>query len=184
MASGDQFGFFVAKDLTPQNGLAYEVPLSAVVPPVAATNLGGAPSGILGVPLNKDGSHSYQVASRVWHNGTPLPTGLTFTLGLVDDPMNPNASGAIVVGITVKPVISGTSDYSQTSAGAEVLTTITMPATSGVDKSTTIAIANASLASLAAGNQFVVQVRRVGPSNAADTHTGVVLLTSLTISDT
>jgi hypothetical protein len=183
MASGDQFDVIRPKDLTPLDGLAYEVPLSQVIAPSATTNLGGSAQGLVGVPLNRDAYHYYQAMSRVWANGTPLPTGLTFKLGLVDDPMNPDASGAIVVGITVKPVISGTSDYSQTSAGTEVTATITMPSTSGVDKATSVAVANANLSSLAAGGAFILQVRRIA-TNAADTHTGVVLLTSISVSDT
>jgi hypothetical protein len=182
MASGDVFAIVHPKDLIPQNGLAYEVPLSAVVPPSATTNLGGAASGILGVPLNKDGVHAYQFESKVPVNGTPLPTGLTFSFGLVDDPMNPGAGLNIRLGVTVKP-IGSTQDYSQTAAGVETLVTVTMPATSGVFKNGALAVPNASLVSLGAGGRYLVQVRRVG-TDVLDTHTGVVLMTAIFVSDT
>jgi hypothetical protein len=182
MASGDLFGYYLGKDLVPQNGLAYEVPLSPGAPP---SSTGGPATGMIGVPLNKDAIHAYQLEGRVNVNGAPLTTGLTFSLSLVDDPMNPNpgGAGAISLGVSVKRIVSGTSDLTQTSFGTEVVTTVTMPATSGVVLIQAVAVANANLGSLAAGNHFVVQVRRIG-TNAADTHQGVVLCTGVSISDT
>jgi len=80
--------------------------------------------------------------------------------------------------------VSGTSDLTSTSAATEVGVSITMPSTAGVVILTDTAIANAALpASLAAGDRILVTIRRIG-SNAADTHSGRVILGNVTVSDT
>ena len=174
MASGDIFTQQQPKDLTPQNGIYNEVPL---VYPVAA---GG---GVAGVPMAKLTTQGYEFQVRVWNNGTPLTTGITLQFTLVDDPGNPGAGLGVVIGATAKR-ITGSGDFTQTSASTEVTATVTMPATSGQMVTGTIAITKAAIsASLAAGDTIIVLIRRIG-TNASDTHTGRVLLTGLTVQDT
>jgi hypothetical protein len=174
MATGDQFD--VVRPLMMQGDTGF----------LGAGRLRGSSAtspNIGGVPLSTD-TQGYEFISRIPANGTPLPTGLTFGVQLVDDPNNPNASGAVRIGITVKRIVSGTDDTtSGTSASAETLTTITMPSTTGVAILTSIAIANAALDSIAASDSYIVRIRRK-KSDALDTHTGTVLLTLVTVRDT
>ena len=171
MATTDRIDLIDPKSLIPINGVYNEVPLVAV--------------GVFaGVPLPKIDTVGYVFESRIPTSGTPLTTGLTFSIPLLDDPQNPSVGLVVRLGITVKRLVSGTSDYTLTSAATEVLASVTMPATSGVINVASVAIANAALpASLAAGDRFLVQIRRVG-SATADTHQGRVLLGKITVSDT
>ena len=173
MASGDIFTQQQPKDLTPQNGIFNEVPL---VYPVSA---GG---GVAGVPLNKLATQGYQFQCRVWNNGTPLTTGLTVQLALVDDPAN--SAPPRRAGRGDDQAAGRLGDYTQTGASTEVTANVTMPATPGQLVTQTIAVAKAAIsASLAAGDNVLVQIRRIGTA-AADTHQGRVLLTGATVQDT
>jgi hypothetical protein len=171
MATGDRIDLIDPKSLIPINGIFNEVPLVL--------------SGVFaGVPLPKSDTVGYVFESRIPTTGTPLSTGLTFSIPVVDDPGNPDVGKVVRLGITVKRLVGGTSDYSLASAATEVFATVTTNATAGVIVLSSVAIANAALpASLAAGDRFLVQIRRNG-TNVADTHQGRVLLGKITVSDT
>jgi len=143
------------------------------------------PTGVLlGMPLVKSDNKAFAATFRVPTSGVPLSTGLTFELELSDDVNNPSPGKNVELGITLKRIVSGTSDFSLTGAAAEVLTAVTMPATSGVALRQVIAIANAALpAGLVAGDLVLISIRRNG-GNVLDTHGGVVLLSDVCVSDT
>jgi hypothetical protein len=174
MATGDFITQVGAKDLTPTNGVFNEVPL--VMP--TATGLG-----VAGAPCNKLANQAYQFQARIPLNGTPLSTGLTCVLAVVDDPRNPGAGLVGKFGITIKR-LNGGADYTQTSASTEVTGTVTMNATSGIESVVSLAVTKAAIsASLAAGDSVLVQLRRLG-TDAADTHQGVILITGAVLQDT
>jgi hypothetical protein len=167
MASGDHFDFIKA---------------SAFVRQGAALDDILRPSGRLaGVPLGKADAYGSEFA--VNHNGTPLATGITVQLLVVDDPENPSPSGNVRLGVSIKPLTSGSSDLSGPPAANEVLATVAVSGTVGVITIADVAVPNAKLAGLAAGGRAFVQVRRVG-TDAADTHRGRVLLTGASLRDT
>ena len=170
MATGDRIDHVRPRDLCPEGTILEAAPL------VASGNL-------LGVPLEKLDSKGFSFHVRVPTNGTPLSTGLTFQLALVDDPNNSDPGKVVRIGIAVKVLASGTDDLTTTGAGTEQFFTGTMNATTGVITLVSAAIANANLDSAAAGSLLLVRIRRNG-SNAADTHNGRVLLTNITVSDT
>ena len=118
---------------------------------------------------------------------TALATGITLRLTLVDDPLNPCPGLAVRLGVSVKLIQTGATaanvDFTTSSYGTEVLSTVTLNSTSGLATVTTIAIANANLQSLAKDSNFLVRVRRLG-ADAADTATGNVMLTHCVIYDT
>jgi hypothetical protein len=174
MATGDFITQVGAKDLTPTNGIFNEVPL--VMP--TATGVG-----IAGAPCNKLSNQAYQFQARVPLNGTPLSTGLTCVITVVDDPRNPGAGLVGKFGITIKR-LNGGADYTQTNASTEVTGNVTMSSTTGNESTLSLAVTKAAIsASLAAGDSVLVQIRRLG-TDAADTHPGVILLTGAVLQDT
>ena len=170
MATGDRIDHIRPRDLSPEGSLLEFAPL------VQSGN-------VLGVPLEKLDGKGFTFVVRVPTNGTPLSTGLTFQLALVDDTNNSDPGKVVRIGISVKLLASTTDDLTTTGAGTEQFFTATMNATTGIITLLSAAIANANLDSAAAGSLLLVRVRRNG-SNAADTHNGRVLLTNITVSDT
>lgn len=136
----------------------------------------------LGFPM-ADADGGFCFVSRVPNNGTPLSTGLTFQLLLVDDPNNSDPGRVARFGVTVKKITGGTDDLTATGAGTETAGNATMNATAGVTTALSLAVTTANADSLAAGDLILVRIRRIA-SNAADTHRGVVLVTQVTVSDT
>lgn len=174
MASGDIFERYQPKSLTSESGP-------------------GGPGEVIGVGVlsglrlgkggpTADGS-AYLAMGRVWTNGTPLPTGLTVEVALCDDPNNPDPGAAVVIGVTIVPLVSGTGTVNDPAQTQEVTATVTLNATEGVITTASIALANSHLASLAAGNYFMLRIRRVA-TNSADTHTGCAILLNASVKDT
>ncbi len=172
MASGDIFTQQQPKDLTPQNGIFNEVPL---VYPVSA---GG---GVAGVPLNSWRRRATSSSAALERHATD------------DRPHGPARAGRRPGQLGRRPRragpatikrLAGSGDYTQTGGSTEVTANVTMPATPGQLVTQTIAVAKAAIsASLAAGDNVLVQIRRIGTA-AADTHQGRVLLTGATVQDT
>lgn len=176
MASGDQFALALPRDFWNGNGPNQQ--LSERTSGIGA----GLPLGRgVGNPAPGDAWYFF---GRIWANGTPLPTGLTFGLLWSDDPDNSNPAGVVRIGISVARIVSGTYNVrTPTAFGTEVLASLTAPATVGIVTLSSVAVANANLQSLAAGEPFAVKVRRV-PTDAADTHTGRILIHAMTVRDT
>lgn len=172
MATTEQFDVIRATDLIPAQGNNAQVQLVTCGDGLIA-----------GAPLRKLDTSGYMFISRIPALGTPLPTGLTFGLILVDDPNNTGAGLVIRVGITVKLLATGTDTLTFTGAATETEASITMDATTGEYTLSSVAIANAALDSLAASSVYLVRIRRIGTA-ATDTHTGTVLLLGVTVRDT
>lgn len=170
MATGDLIEFLRPGDLQPDNG-----PLNQNrIVPVASTGLGA-------LPLGK--SDGYLSMFQVPINGTPLATGLTIGVCIVDDPLNPGAGKNVRLGVTVVPDLTTSGVLTAPAHTNEVLATVAVDATEGEVTIASVAVANAGLTSLAAGNFARVYVRRVG-TDALDTHPGRVLLVGVSIKDT
>jgi hypothetical protein len=170
MASGDIFERYQPQALTSESGrLGQLVPAGAV----SGVRLGkGGPTA--------DGS-AYLALGKVWANGTPLSTGLTVEVVIVDDANNPDPGAAVVLGATIVPLTSGgvITPPAQTN---EATATVTLSSTEGNVTVATITVANSKLSSLAAGNNFLLRLRRVSTA-VADTHTGAVILLGATVKD-
>lgn len=133
-----------------------------------------------GIAFPKNKAAGYQDIIKI-QGGATLTTGIKFDFVLVDDGSSAADLGkAIVLGVTVKKLVSGTDTLDITAAaGTEQTATVTMNATSGVVTIGTVTVANANLDAAAAGDTVQVLIRRVG-DNAADTCFGRVLCTSIT----
>lgn len=169
MATGDRIDIVPPQRFVRENGVPQRDPLMLV-------------GGVLGLPLSKQ-DNGFQFLTRVPTNGTPLSTGLTFQILLVDEPNNSDPGKVVRLGVTVKKIASGTDDLTQTGAGTEGAVNVTMPSTSGVAIVGSVAITTSNADSPSAGDLLLVRVRRIG-SNAADTHKGVVCVAQVTVSDT
>jgi hypothetical protein len=117
-----------------------------------------------------------------------LGTGLTVSILLADDVQYPGAGLKPYIGVTVGPIVSGTTTLDEGAAGpfagsTEVAAQVTMPATSGVLVVASFALPNADLNSLAAGSWAAIRVRRLG-TNASDTHPGRVVLLGAQVRNT
>jgi hypothetical protein len=172
MATTDQFDIIRPTDMIPTTGTIGNLQ------PIPTTDGLSA-----GVPLRAKLDSGYTFISRVPATGTPLSTGLTFGLALVDDPASPGAGKVVRVGISVKLLATGTDNLTATGMSAETVTSVTMDATTGEYVLSSIAIANASIDTLAASALYLVRIRRVG-TDALDTHPGTVLLLGVTVRDT
>jgi hypothetical protein len=138
---------------------------------------------INGVPLHKSATDGFQFLTRVPTNGTPLGTGLTVQLALVDDPNLPGLGLVANLGVTIKRLVAD-GDVTQTLPGVELVVPVTMSATSGGIAYGSFAVTKANIsASLVAGENVLIRVRRLGTA-AADTHTGTVLVLQASVSDT
>jgi hypothetical protein len=171
MATTEQFDHVRAGDLSPLGGLVSQF----------SNRFAVSAGGLIGRPLGKN--DGYQFLVRIPALGTPVTTGLTFTLLRVDEASNGDASKVIRVGITAKLLASGTDTLTQTGASAEAEADLTSDATVGEATATDIAVATAALDVVAAGVWLLVQVRRIG-THANDTHSGRVILLGLTVRDT
>ena len=170
MATGDRIDIVEPHRYVPENGFPNTAFLRSV-------------GGVVGFPMVKQSASGFQFITRVPTNGTPLSTGLTFQLLLVDDPNNSSVGKVAKFGVTAKKLASTTDDLTQTGAGTENTGTATMNATSGIVTALSIALTTANADSPSAGDLVLIRVRRLG-TDAADTHTGVVLVVGLTVSDT
>lgn len=139
---------------------------------------------LFGLPLRNLDSEYYH-AVVILPGSLTVGTGLTFTLLITDDGVDAADLGAVVrLGVTVKRLVSGTDNTDLDSGAAtEATVDITLDATSGEVKSGTVAIANAALDSIAAGDHFALRVRRIG-SHANDTANGRAILLSVGVKNT
>jgi hypothetical protein len=154
-------------DLERLTSLGYEPGLQVVQP----VGLGKA------MRFPKQKTQGYVYGGKIPANGT-LTTGIKFDFILIDDgsQIALNDLGKVAVfGVQVKKLISGTSTLDMASAGTEVTANATLSSTSGVVTVLTIAVTNANLNSATAGDQVLIQFRRVG-DNASDTAQGHVLV--------
>lgn len=137
-----------------------------------------------GLPLPKNGNIAYNAWSQIPGSLT-VGTGLTFTVIVVDDTTNSADLGKVVrVGITVKKLASGTDNLDiDSGAATEATADITLDATSGEFKTGSIAIANAALDSVGAGDLFAIRVRRVS-SASQDTCSNRVVLLGVAVKNT
>ena len=170
MATGDRIDIVAPQRFVTENGSLTMSPLRVV-------------GGVAGFAMAKQDNSGFQFTTRVPTNGTPLSTGLTFQVLLVDDPNNSDPGKVARFGVTVKKLASGTDDLTQTGAGTETAGNATMNATSGVVTALSLAVTTANADSPSAGDLLLVRIRRIG-SNAADTHRGVPLVLQVTVSDT
>ena len=114
--------------------------------------------------------------------GPPLTTGFKVDLVLVDDGKDANDLGKVAVfGVLMKKLASGTDTLDMTfSVGGEITANATLAATAGVITTLTVSVPNASADSVAAGDTFMMRIRRVG-TNAADTCSGRILCVAATV---
>lgn len=146
------------------------------------TNLVRVGDGLVaGFPLPKLDGVGFTFVSRIPALGTPVGTGLTFGLLLVDDPGNTGAGLVVRVGITVKKIVSGTDTLTFTGADTETEASVTMDATTG--EVVAAAVACTAIDSLAASSWYLVRVRRLGIAST-DTHLGRVICIGAEVRDT
>jgi hypothetical protein len=114
-----------------------------------------------------------------------VSTGVTLSLGVVDDGTDADDLGKVVrLGVTVKKLVSGSDTLDiATNAGTEQTVDVTLDATAGEIVLGSLAIANANLDSTGAGDTFMMRVRRVG-SASQDTCRGTALLTHVYVRNT
>ena len=167
MASGDIVASVRPVEFVPDGGPVTFNPLR----PVGA---------LTGIPLGKENGFSFLF--QVPANGSPLSTGLTATVAIVDDPTSLAPGKVIELGVTIEPFTTSTVDTDPATT-YEVLASCTINATANEPTLTAVAVTNANLSSLAAGNWALCHVRRVG-TNAADTHTGRPYCIGVQIKDT
>lgn len=136
-----------------------------------------AGSGTLrGLTLPKNAKNAYDVLVKIPGNAT-LTTGLRVDVVVVDDGSDAADLGkGVVIGASVKLLADNTDTADLTTgAGAEVTATVTLAATAGLVRISTISIPNASLDGAAAGGWIGIRLRRVA-DNPADTCMGRVIL--------
>jgi len=170
MASGDVFERLRPIDFSSEQGGI-----------IGGNNLKGVGK-VHALPMGRDGA-AFLALGHVWANGTPLSTGLTVELVVVDDPDNPGAGLVAEFGVTVVPLLTTAGVLTDPATTQEVTGAATVNATEGVVTVISVALANSKLASLAAGNNFVLKVRRIS-SGASDTHPGRVFVVGVTVKDT
>jgi hypothetical protein len=171
VASGDVFESVRVRDFIPQNGFTQDPHKLRAVAFTA------------GYPLRKADNDGFYLVFKVWNNGSPLTTGITVEITTVDDPNN-SAPGAVYrLGVSGAKLVSGTTNLGSLVMGTETLVNVTGASTNGVFTTTALAITTANLNTPAAGNLVALYIRRNG-GNAADTHTGEILVTNVVIKDT
>ena len=161
-----------AQDLRKNSALGYNTTFSRA--PVGNYGIDGATFG-------KDANASYNVIVKT-PAGATLTTGFKVDLVLVDDGKDANDLGKVAVfGVLIKKLASGTDTLDMTfSVGGEVTANATLAATAGIITTLTISVPNASADSVAAGDTFMMRIRRVG-TNAADTCNGRILCVAATV---
>jgi hypothetical protein len=159
------------RDLFRENGLPDEIALVQT-------------GDLFGVSMRKIATEGYTAVSRIPGSLT-VGTGLTFEAMIVDDGVNSADLGKVVrLGITVKKLVGGTDDGDLDSGAAtEATADVTLDATTGQVVIGSIAIANAALDSVGAGDAFAVRLRRIG-THANDTCQGRVVLLGLQVKNT
>jgi hypothetical protein len=132
-----------------------------------------------GVSLEPGKTTSVYAGVRI-PEAAALATGITADLAVGMPAGTISIPKAVVLGITIGPVTSGTSTFDEDGStgplagSTEVTATITLVA-NPVIVVQAFAIVIAKLNSLAAGGHALVRIRRLG-TNAADTFTGPVVL--------
>jgi hypothetical protein len=106
-----------------------------------------------------------------------LATGITIVLNIVDDTLNSLDLGKVLdMGVTAQNLsASGAMTNFTGGVGTETTGTVTLSSTSRNPVQISLAIANAQLNSLAAGNILGIRIRRIG-DNASDTVPGRAVL--------
>lgn len=157
------------------NGSVIELGPHTLIPlngPVSQPRL-LAMSSTAGVLLTNGDSYGFGAVRKCPYS--TLTTGLTFDLMVTDDGSDATDLGkAVVLGVTVKKLVSGTDTLDiGTDAATEATTTITLDATSGQVVTGSVAIT--SLDSITAGDWMLIRIRRVG-SHVSDTANGPAVL--------
>lgn len=160
------------RDLYPENGLQVQ---TLVLP-----NAADVPA----LPLNKLANFGYTAISRI-PAALTVGTGLTFTVLVTDDGSDPADLGKVVrLGITVREILTTADELDlDASAATEATADVTLDATSGQVVIGSIAIANAALDSIGAGDYFAFRIRRLA-DHANDTAPGRVALVAVGIANT
>jgi hypothetical protein len=171
MATGDVFDVFRPESYVPQNGLVSD--------PNKLRTVGY----LRGYPLKKVDNDGFYLIVRIPANGTPVPTGLTLKIATVDDPNNASVGLVYRLGISGARLISGTTNVGSVTLGTETTADVTAAATSGIITVTSMAITKANLNTVAASDEVLLYIRRIG-THANDTHTGEVLVLDVTVTDT
>jgi hypothetical protein len=102
-------------------------------------------------------------------------TGLTFTLLLAEDQLNPGGATVARFAVTVKLLTSGTDVLDWTVAGTQTAASVTMPATGAsqaIVKTLSIPIVAANLDSVVADSWCAIRIQRLGKSDALDVNPG------------
>jgi hypothetical protein len=181
--AGELVAQFNASDLYRETSLGYDTTFQTCIYQTA----NGASRGVSLQKLIQSQLTEYYNGMFIVPAAAALGTGLTFRLVVTDDGQNAADLGLVVrLGITPFNLTTALSvaDWSlAASKGTETLANVTLGATTGLPVIGSIAIANASLASLAVGNVLGIRIRRVG-DNAADTCANRVMLLGGIITNT
>jgi hypothetical protein len=181
--AGELLANFVAGDLYRETSKGYELAAYSAIYQTA----NGASRGVSLQKFIQAQLLEYYNYMTVVPAAIALATGLTFRLIVTDDGLN-TADLGTAVRLSIIPYNLSTAlsmvDYSlPASKGTETAATVTLGATTGLPVIGSIPIANAGLASLAAGNVLGIRIRRVG-DNAADTCQNRIILHGGTITNT
>lgn len=165
----------------------------AVLRPRDFTRLNGGPlasndvaqrASLAGLRLLKSDASGF-AAVAVLNAEHTYGTGITLSIGVLDDGADSNDLGKVVrLGVTVKKLATGADTLDiATSAATEQTVDVTLDSNSGEIVLAALAIANAALDSAGAGDTFEIRVRRLG-THANDTCMGTAVLTHLYIRNT
>ena len=134
---------------------------------------GGAYRGVSLQKLIQSQIQEYYTFTCIVPAAATLATGITVVLNIVDDTTNAVDLGTVLdIGVTPQNLsASGAMTSFSGGTGTEVTSTITLSATSRNPVQISIAIVNANLSSLAAGNILGLRIRRLG-DNVLDTCLG------------
>jgi hypothetical protein len=173
--AGELITQFTASDLYRESSKGYDTVAASVVYQTSV----GASRGLGLQKLISAQLKEYYNGIWVLPSAALLATGLTFKLVITDDGTNPADLGTVIQ-LEVTPFNLSTAlsvvDWSlPASKGTPTTGNITLGATSGLPVVGSIAIAEAGLASLAAGNILGMRLRRVGDATA-DTCPGRAIL--------
>ena len=135
----------------------------------------------VGVALPKLTNQGYTFISQIPGSLT-VATGLTFTVGLTDDGVDASDLGKVVrLGFTIKRIVNDETFDIDASAATEVTLDVTLSSTTGAAAVSTKAIT--LLDSTAAGELFMIRVRRLSTATQ-DTANGRVILMFLSVKNT
>ena len=166
--AGELITQFGPQDLYRETSLGYALPFVSALP--------GNVRGVSFQKLIQAQLIEYYNLSVVVPAAAGLATGITIVFAVVDDGSNAADLGLVVrFGIRAAnfSASGATVDFANGLGAAEVAANVTLSATSLNPVLCTVAIANANLNSLAAGNILGLRIRRIG-DNAADTCAGRV----------